>query len=72
MSAIGLPHGKDFVISAYADYRHDTLVFARMQSQALRELEWEDRLKPLTSWSVLLGRFAIAACLAGAVLALAL
>lgn len=72
MSAIGLPHGKNFVISAYADYRHDTLVFARMQSQALRDLEWEHRLRPLTPWSSLLGRFAIAAGLIGAILAFVL
>jgi hypothetical protein len=72
MSAIGLPNGKGFIISAYADYRHDSLVFARMQSQALRELEWENRLKPLTSWSALLGRFAVAAALLGVVLAFVL
>ncbi|MGH6828444.1 MAG: hypothetical protein ACREFW_06010 [Rhizomicrobium sp.] len=72
MSAIGLPHGKDFIISASADYRHDTLVFARMQSQALRELEWENRLKPLKSWSALLARFAIGAALLAAILAFVL
>jgi len=69
MSAIGLPHGKDFIISAYADYRHDTLVFARIQSQGLRELEWESRLKPLQSWSALLGRFTICVALLAAALA---
>lgn len=72
MSAIGLPHGKGFVMSAYADYRHDSLVFARMQSQALRDLEWENRLKPLTSWSALLVRFAVGAALVGAILAFVL
>jgi len=72
MSAIGLPKGKNFVISVYADYRHDSLVFARMQSQTLRDLEWENRLKPLTPWSSLLGRFAIGAALVGAVLAFVL
>jgi hypothetical protein len=65
MSAIGLPKGKDFIISAFADYRHDTLVFSRMQSQQLRDMEWEGRLKPLQSWSALLGRGAIVAALAG-------
>ena len=69
MSAIGLPKGKDFIISGYADYRHDSLVFARMQSQQLRDMEWEGRLKPLQSWSSLLGRGAILLALAGAVLA---
>jgi len=72
MSAIGLPNGKGFIISAYADYRHDSLVFARMQSQTLRELEWENRLKPLTSWGALLSRFAIGASLVGVVLAFVL
>lgn len=72
MSAIGLPKGKDFNISAYADYRHDSLVFARMQSQQLRDMEWEGRLKPLQSWSVLLGRGAILLALTGAVLAFVL
>jgi len=54
MSAIGLPNGKDFVLSGYADYSHDALMFARQQSPALRELEWENRLRPLKSWSSLL------------------
>jgi hypothetical protein len=67
MSAIGLPNGKNFVMSAYADYRHDTLVFSRMQSQQLRILEWEGRLKPLRSWSSLIARTAIAAVLAGGI-----
>lgn len=69
MSAIGLPKGKDFIISAYADYRHDSLVFARMQSQQLRDMEWEGRLKPLQSWSSLLGRGAILLALVSAILA---
>ncbi|HXR94700.1 MAG TPA: hypothetical protein VN718_02410 [Rhizomicrobium sp.] len=69
MSAIGLPKGKGFSISAYADYRHDTLVFARMQSQQLRDMEWEGRLKPLLSWSALLGRSAVLVALAGAIMA---
>ena len=69
MSAIGLPKGKGFSISAYADYRHDTLVFARMQSQQLRDMEWEGRLKPLLSWSALLGRSAVLLGLAAGILA---
>jgi hypothetical protein len=67
MSAIGLPNGKSFVISAYADYR--TLVFSRVQSPQLRAMEWEGRLKPLRSWSSLIARTAIAAVLAGGILA---
>jgi hypothetical protein len=54
MSAIGLPNGKDFALSAHADYSHDAMMFARQQSPALRELEWENRLNPLKSWSSLL------------------
>jgi hypothetical protein len=54
MSAIGLPDGKDFVLSAYADYSRDAMMFARQQSPALRELEWESRLSPRKSWSSLL------------------
>ena len=69
MSAIGLPKGKGFSISAYADYRHDTLVFARMQSQQLRDMEWEGRLKPLLSWSALLGRSAVLLGLVAGILA---
>ena len=69
MSAIGLPKGKGFIISGYADYRHDSLVFARMQSQQLRDMEWEGRIKPLLSWSALLGRGTIVMALAGGILA---
>ena len=69
MSAIGMPKGKDFVISGYADYRRDSLVFARMQSQHLRDMEWEGRIKPLCSWSALLGRTAIVVAFAGAIAA---
>ena len=54
MSAIGLPPGKGFRMSAHADYSHDHLVFARQQSHALRALDWEDRMPPLKSWSALL------------------
>lgn len=72
MSAIGLSSGKNFVISGSADYRHDKLVFARMQSQQLRDMEWEGRLKPLLSWSSLIGRAAILAALAGLVMAFVL
>ena len=54
MSAIGLPNGKNFILSAYADYSHDAMMFARQQSPALREMEWEGRLRPIKSWSSLL------------------
>jgi hypothetical protein len=69
MSAIGLSNGKNFAISAYADYRHDMMVFSRVQSQQLRNMEWEGRIKPLHSWISLLGRGAAVLTLAGVILA---
>ena len=63
MSAIGLSHGKRFVMSAYADYSHDQLVFARQQSHAMRALDWE-KTPPLKSWSGLLGPWLGAAIIA--------
>jgi len=58
MSAIGIPapRGKGFAVSAYADIRHEHLVFERQQSLMLREREWEDRLRPALSWSALIMR----------------
>jgi hypothetical protein len=58
MSAIGIsaPCGKGFAVSAYADIRHEHLVFERQQSLALREREWEDRIQPLLPWSALIMR----------------
>jgi hypothetical protein len=38
------------VIGAHADYRREDFVFSRTQSLAMRELEWEGRLKPLRPW----------------------
>lgn len=57
MSAIGMsaPRGKDFAISAYADIGRG-LRFERQQSLALRQMEWEDRVEPLTPWSTLMMR----------------
>lgn len=59
MSAIGLSaasRGKGFAISAYADIRHEQMFFERQQSLTLRNMEWEDRIKPMTSWSALILR----------------
>ncbi|MEY4708654.1 MAG: hypothetical protein RJB58_2377 [Pseudomonadota bacterium] len=58
MSAIGMPapRGKGFAISAYADYRHDHLFFARQQSLQMREMDWEKGAEPLTPWSTLIMR----------------
>ena len=55
MSAIGMYGGKGLAISAYADYSNDHLVFALQQSCAMRAMSWEKRVKPLKSWSALLG-----------------
>jgi hypothetical protein len=67
MSAIGLsaPRGKGFAISAYADVRHEQLFFERQQSLSLRNMEWEGRIRPMTSWSALIMRglgLAVLAC----------
>ena len=58
MSAIGIlaPRGKGCAVSAYADIRHDHLVFERQQSLTLREREWENRIEPLLPWSALIMR----------------
>jgi hypothetical protein len=37
-------------IGAHADYRREDFVFARQQSQAMRQMEWESRLKPIKPW----------------------
>jgi hypothetical protein len=37
-------------IGAHADYRREDFVFARQQSVALRQMEWESRLKPIKPW----------------------
>jgi len=71
MSAIGMPRpGRNFVMSA-CGYHHNHLMFERQQSQELRHMEWEDRIKPLTSWSVILMRAGAAAALLGATIAMA-
>lgn len=72
MSAIGFtaPRGKAFAPSAYADWRHDHLVFERQQSVTLRSMEWEGRVKPLLPWSALIARGLGVAILAAAFLAI--
>ena len=71
MSAIGLsaPRGKGIAISAYADVRHEQLFFERQQSLALRSMEWEGRIEPMTSWSALILRGLGLVVLASAILA---
>ena len=57
MSAIGMSRGKGFVISGYAGYAREQMVFLRQQSNAMRAMEWE-KTPPLKSWSGLLGPWA--------------
>ena len=59
MSALGISANntaKTFAISAYADVRHEQMVFERQQSLAMRNLEWEERLQPPLPWSALILR----------------
>jgi hypothetical protein len=72
MSAIGLsaPRTKRFAVSAYADVRHGNLFFERQQSQALRSMQWEGRVRPLLPWSTLIMRGLGVAILAAAMLAI--
>jgi len=74
MSAIGMSaaRGKGLAISAYAEIRHEQLFFERQQSLALRGMEWEGRIKPMTSWSALILRGLGVAVLASAILAVLL
>ena len=66
--AYAAPRGKRIAISAYADVRHEQLCFERQQSLALRSMEWEGRIRPMTSWSALIVRGLGFAVLASAVL----
>ena len=72
MSAIGMSatRGKAFAISAYADVRHEQLFFERQQSLTLRNMEWEDRARPLLPWSTLIMRGVGVVILASAFLAI--
>jgi hypothetical protein len=72
MSAFGLSalRGKGFAVSAYADVRHEQLCFERQQSLAMRNMEWEGRVRPLLPWSTLIMRVLGGAVLASAFLAI--
>jgi len=71
MSAIGISAGeKAFAVSAHAVIRHEDLYFERQQSLALRNLEWEDRIRPPLSWIALIVRGLGIAILASAMLAI--
>ncbi|HWM60731.1 MAG TPA: hypothetical protein VNN98_01195 [Rhizomicrobium sp.] len=64
------PAEKEFAISAYADVRHEQLCFERQQSLAMRNMEWEGRVRPLLSWSTLIMRGLGVAVFASAMLAI--
>jgi len=36
---------------AHADYNRADFIFLRTQSPVLRDLPWEERIKPMKSWS---------------------
>ena len=45
-----LRNSREPIIGAHADYSRNDYIFPRQQSLAMREMEWEGRLKPLRSW----------------------
>jgi len=66
MSAMGI--GPDFavrtrLIGAHADYRRTDFMFARSQSNVMRDVPWEHRLKPPRPWGEITG-YAAAICAA--------
>ena len=74
MSAIGLATpqfvDKARFISAHADYRRSDFVFPRTQSNAMRDLPWDGRMKPMRCWCELTTY--AAAGFVGAVVAMAM
>ncbi|HUJ02877.1 MAG TPA: hypothetical protein VLW75_04505 [Rhizomicrobium sp.] len=48
------------VIGAHADYNRADFLFLRTQSLNLRDLPWEERLKPLKSWSEIAAYWSVA------------
>ena len=44
------PRDDNSCIGAHADYRREDYVFPRQQSLAMRQLEWESRIKPIRPW----------------------
>jgi len=55
MSAAGLAQAPLFrrrrIIASHADYKRSDFVFNRTQSREMKNAQWEDRIKPLKSWS---------------------
>ena len=73
MSAIGLT--PDFasrtrIIGAHADHSRNHFIFPRTQSNALRDVPWGPRLKPMRCWGEIYGYAAVA--FVGTILATAL
>ncbi len=72
MSAIGIVGESPIVrrpriIAAHAEYRHADFNFQRTQSLIMRAAPWEDRIKPLRSWSQI-GAYGAAVALAATAL----
>jgi hypothetical protein len=38
------------IIGLQAEFRREDYVYARMQSYAMRNMEWEERAEPIRSW----------------------
>lgn len=49
-----MPAITQFHVSEHAEYRRSDYMFAREQSRALSERDWEDRLPGLRSWGNML------------------
>jgi len=65
MSAIGISPNfaaRTRLIGAHADYRRTDFVFARTQSDAMRDTPWDRRLKPMRPWWEITG-YAAALCI---------
>ena len=54
MSAIGQAPKAKLLISSHSDYRREDFIFARTQSCAMRQMPWDNRIKPLRSWDSIL------------------
>lgn len=48
-----------YTIAAHANYRREDFIFPRTQSLTMREARWERRVKPIRSWSEIVGAAAL-------------
>ncbi|MBL6936725.1 MAG: hypothetical protein ISS15_07545 [Alphaproteobacteria bacterium] len=39
------------IIASHADYRRSDFIFSRTQSREMRNAQWEDRIRPMRTWS---------------------